>query len=295
MEAILREEQSPLHLRDREIEKARQKRKCMPSRFSQLLGIVHVLLSYTVADGKFVSFGYTRDGPANWGNLSPDYKTCSSGTQQSPINIMEDDFVINTKLRDLNRFYVDAKGTLINTGFNIMLKFDQGAGFMSQGGKNYTLKQLQWHTPSEHTVDKQQFDMELQLMHSSDDGNIAILSILYDLGNPDPFIYQDSLNNLSREYCSEDEETHLPVDIVRTKALKRHKVRYFKYIGSLTTPPCTENVTWYILGKVRKVSKNQVALIKSALNREFQNNARPTQPLNGRIIERYIESKFNPH
>ncbi|XP_020597481.1 alpha carbonic anhydrase 1, chloroplastic [Phalaenopsis equestris] len=168
---------------------------------------------------------------------------------------------------------------------------------MTQDGKNYTLKEVHWHTPSEHTIDNQQYPLELQMGHESEEGNVAIIAVLYDFGNPDPFLYQlkEAVAQLAEERCSADEETQVSVGRVRTKSLKRHSRRYFKYVGSLTTPPCSENVTWYILGKVRKVSKEQVALIKSSLATEFKNNARPTQKLNGRKVELYDESKLNAH
>lgn len=257
------------------------------------LGISSLLLvAHAGADGGIVSFGYSGNGPANWGNLATSYKSCSSGSSQSPVNIMQDDAVLNTKLQDLDRLYIDANATLINSGFNVMLKFEKNGGFMMQDGKNYTLKELHWHAPSEHTIDKEQFPLELQMVHKSEDGNVAAVAILYDFGNPDPFLYQlkDVIAQLAKERCSADEENQVSAGKVRTKALKRHTRRFFKYVGSLTTPPCTENVTWYILGKVRRVSKEQVALIKSSLALEFQNNARPTQPFNGRKVELYVES-----
>ncbi|PKU64352.1 Bifunctional monodehydroascorbate reductase and carbonic anhydrase nectarin-3 [Dendrobium catenatum] len=137
------------------------------------------------------------------------------------------------------------------------------------------------------------------MVHESEDedGNVAIVAILYDFGNTDPFLYQlkDWVAQLAKEHCSLDEEIQVPIGPIRTKSLKRHSRRFFRYVGSLTTPPCTEKVTWYILGKVRKVSKEQVALIKSSLAPEFQNNARPIQSSNERNVELYDESKCNPH
>ncbi|PKA47547.1 Bifunctional monodehydroascorbate reductase and carbonic anhydrase nectarin-3 [Apostasia shenzhenica] len=312
-----------------------------PSFYAALL----ITISTSALFQRFASYEYTGNGPANWGDLSSDYRTCSTGEQQSPININKDDASVNNKLHDLDRLYVDADATLINNGFNLLvriltllllihynltiildsilpnrrspffsnpnslshwdygrrlnfsqyliylicvqLKFDNGAGFLTQDGKNYTLKELHWHAPSEHTIDKEQFPLELHLVHRSNDGNVAVVAILYDFGNPDPFIYQlkDKVEELGKDRCSSDEVAQVAVSQVRTKALKRHSRKFFKYVGSRTTPPCTENVTWYILGKVRKVSKDQIALIKSPLTQEFQNNARPVQPLNGRTVE----------
>ncbi|KAH0453156.1 hypothetical protein IEQ34_017480 [Dendrobium chrysotoxum] len=259
------------------------------------LGLAFLLLFHVEAHSGFVSFNYAGNGPSNWGNLATEYKSCSSGTIQSPINILQDNATLNTKLHDLSRLYVDANATLINNGFNVMLKFEKSGGLLLQDGKNYSLKELHWHAPSEHSIDTQLYPLELQMVHESEDedGNVAIVAILYDFGNTDPFLYQlkDSVAQLAKEHCSRDEEIQVPIGPIRTKSLKRHSRRFFKYVGSLTTPPCTENVTWYILGKVRKVSKDQVALIKSSLAPEYQNNARPIQSLNERNVELYDESK----
>ncbi|KAG0484966.1 hypothetical protein HPP92_009045 [Vanilla planifolia] len=259
------------------------------------LAVASILVACTHAHNGFIGFGYTGNGPSKWGNLSSEYKSCSIGNRQSPVNIMQDDAAPNAKLHDLDRLYVDANATLINTGFNVALQFEKDGGFMTQDGKNYKLKRLIWHTPSEHTIDKQQFPVELQLVHESDDGKLVVVAVLYDFGNPDSFIYQlkDALAQLAKERCSVDDEAQVQVGRVRTKALKRHTRRFFKYVGSLTTPPCTENVTWYILGKVRKVARDQITLLKSPLNQEFQNNARPVQPPNGRVVELYDEAKHS--
>ncbi|KAG0499044.1 hypothetical protein HPP92_003735, partial [Vanilla planifolia] len=235
-------------------------------------------------------FGYKGNAPANWGKLSPDYKTCSIGTHQSPINIAKDDVSPQNKLHDLHRQYVDANATVVNNGFNIMVRFIQNAGYMSQDGKHYRLEQLHWHTPSEHTFNMKRFPLEIHLVHKSDDDKIIVVAILYEYGNIDPFIYQlkDAIIELA-----EKNNSNISIGLVKTKSFRRHTRKFFKYIGSLTTPPCTENVTWYILGKVRKVSKDQIALIRSPLSKDFKRNARPTQLLNGRIVELYDESKFN--
>ncbi|KAG0499070.1 hypothetical protein HPP92_003761 [Vanilla planifolia] len=210
------------------------------------LGFATLLASNAIAHTGQIWFGYKGNAPANWGKLSPDYKTCSIGTHQSPINIAKDDVSLQNKLHDLHRQYVDANATVVNNGFNIMVRFIQNAGYMSQDGKHYRLEQLHWHTPSEHTFNMKRFPLEIHLVHKSDDDKIIVVAILYEYGNIDPFIYQlkDAIIELA-----EKNNSNVSVGLVKTKSFRRHTRKFFKYIGSLTTPPCTENVTWYILGK----------------------------------------------
>ncbi|XP_020107206.1 alpha carbonic anhydrase 1, chloroplastic-like [Ananas comosus] len=103
---------------------------------------------------------------------------------------------------------------------------------------------------------------------------------------------KDKLAELAQVSCSEDEEAQVSVGGPRTKSFKRRSRKYFRYIGSLTTPPCTENVIWNVLGKVRELTKEQANLITAPLPAEYKNNSRPTQPLNGRTVEFFDEARY---
>ncbi|CAL9766431.1 unnamed protein product [Musa acuminata subsp. burmannicoides] len=258
------------------------------------LGVASLLLVAYASAHDFVRFGYRGAiGPDKWGGLCPDYELCSKGKHQSPINIVKDDVVYDPTLEPLQRDYAATNATLVDNGFNIALRYDSGVGHVIVGGKNYTLIQMHWHSPSEHTIDGERFPVELHLVHSSDDGNITVVAILYQFGHPDPFLFQikNKVAELAKEVCAGDEEAHVPVGIVQTRAMKRHSRKYFRYVGSLSTPPCTENVIWNILGKVREMTAEQLAELKAPLHEEYYNNSRPTQPLNGRTVLLYDESK----
>ncbi|KAK1300802.1 Bifunctional monodehydroascorbate reductase and carbonic anhydrase nectarin-3 [Acorus calamus] len=129
------------------------------------------------------------------------YYACSSGKLQSPINIIKDNAIWNPKLEPLTRYYNSANGTLVDSGFNIQLRYDDSVGGLIIGGKNYTLKQMHWHTPSEHTIDGIRYPVELHLVHMSKDGDIAVVAILYNLGDPDPFL--DQVRELSMDQLVE--------------------------------------------------------------------------------------------
>ncbi|CAK9323042.1 unnamed protein product [Citrullus colocynthis] len=243
--------------------------------------------------GQSAAFTYEGShGPENWGSLNPNYATCSNGKSQSPIDIVKDSAVFSNHLQTIVRRYHVANATLVNNGFNIGLLFGENSGGVATiDGKNYTLKQLHWHSPSEHRLDGEQFAAELHLLHQADDGSLAVVGILLRIGEPEPLLAKihDKLVELANEKCGSNEEVHLALGDLDTKHLKKKTRKYFRYIGSLTTPPCTENVLWSILGKVRTISQEQVEALKAPLDPVYKNNARPAQPLNGRKIEIYDE------
>ncbi|KAL6005308.1 hypothetical protein ACLOJK_005872 [Asimina triloba] len=255
-----------------------------------------------------VRFGYYGDvGPTQWGSLSPDYQLCSNGKQQSPINIVKKDAVVDKQLTSLNADYSSPNATLVDNGFNvavspipvninaiicgIFLQWEGNGGAMNVDGKNYTLKQLHWHSPSEHTIDGARFPVELHLVHQSDDGNLAVMAVLYKHGDADDFLTQlkGPIEELTKESCSPDADTRVPVGNLDTECMKKATNKYFRYTGSLTVPPCTENVIWSVLVKVRELTKEQVAALKAPLDSSCKNNARPVQPLNDRKVTMYEE------
>lgn len=257
-------------------------------KFIFVLGLA-MFLSAASSDKQFVPYSYTgATGPDKWGSLSPDYAACSHGKLQSPINIMKKDLVQDVMLRPLLRSYTATNATLINNGFNVGMSYGNGGGSANIEGKVYTLKQMHWHTPSEHTLDGQRLAAELHLVHISEDGSIAVVAVLYEYGKADPFLYEmkGSLSMLRKETYSGDQGAHVSVSF-KTRHLGKKCRKYFRYIGSFTIPPCTENVTWTILGKVREISKEQVEALRAPLNSSFVNNARPLQELQGRKVKLY--------
>ncbi|KAJ1264768.1 hypothetical protein BS78_08G026600 [Paspalum vaginatum] len=238
-------------------------------------------------------FGYTvgsPDGPENWAKLSPQYKLCGQGKQQSPIDIVTKHAVPNPSLDTLNRTYAATSGTLINDGHDITLKLEEGAkvGSITVGGKAYHFEKLHWHSPSDHTINGQRFPLELHLVHKSDDGQVAVIGVLYRLGAPDSFYHQlkGALSELAKDRChfAGGEESHVAVPLLHLRSLQKRTGSYFRYVGSLTVPPCTEGVVWNVLGKVRQISKEQLQLLTAPLP---GGDARPVQPLNGRAVQFY--------
>ncbi|KAM7263871.1 hypothetical protein ACFE04_001554 [Oxalis oulophora] len=259
-----------------------------------LVGVTSVL-----ADGAkspIAQFSYGGEtGPTRWGSLDSSYAACSSGKTQSPVNISSE-AVHNKNLKPLERDYKKGNGTLINDGHGIAMDFKGGIGSMVIDGKSYTFEQMHWHTPSEHLLDGEQFPLELHLVHKTTEDNIAVVGILFRYGDTDPFLakLKKSLDETAMDKCGENEISQVTVNNLDTKHLRRNSRKYYRYIGSLTTPPCTENVIWTILGKVRSVSKSQVETLTAPLQTAFKNNARPVQPLNDRKLALKPDHQVRP-
>ncbi|KAI6674081.1 hypothetical protein NL676_001987 [Syzygium grande] len=244
-----------------------------PASFPALAALLALLLAsasgtdeHVIGEAQFTYAG--PQGPSHWGDLSPKFAACARGQHQSPVNIVRSATVANKNLKALTRDYRPANATLVNNGFNIGVVYEE-----------------------EHHIDGIQFPAELHLVHKASDGNFAVVAILYQFGDPDPLIskIKTQLDQLAKEACGADEEAHIPLGIFNPKQIKRNTRKYYRYVGSLTTPPCTENVTWNVLGKVRSISKEQVASLKAPLAADDKTNFRPLQPLNGRQVQLYDE------
>ncbi|KAK9921271.1 hypothetical protein M0R45_029789 [Rubus argutus] len=240
------------------------------------------------------SLGFTYSGvtgPQKWASLSPHFSACN-GKRQSPLNLAKDNVIRNRNFKPLIRNYIVLNATLYNNGFNIGVHFDgQVAGTLVIDGKNYTLKQMHWHSPSEHRINGVQYPAELHLVHLAPDNSISVVAILFRYGKDDAFLskIKDKLTELAEEVCRRDEDAHVPLGTTDMKEFDKRTRKYWRYVGSLSSPPCTENVIWNILGKVRYISKAQIDAIKAPLGADYKNNSRPLQPLNGRKIELFNE------
>ncbi|MED6206730.1 hypothetical protein PIB30_029585 [Stylosanthes scabra] len=241
-----------------------------------------------------VNFSYTdpKTGPSKWGSLSPSFEACSKGESQSPVNLEKNYIVFTKSLKSLDKHYIPTNATLVNNKFNIGVQFGGKVGDINISGKNYSLKQLHWHSPAEHRANGRIHVAELHLVHKTEDNEIAVIAILYKLGDPDPLIskIEDKLIELGRGHS----DTQIALGIFDIEELNRRPHRYFRYIGSLTTPPCTEGVHWNILGKLRTISEKQLELLKAPLDPRCKFNARPIQPMNERKIQMYFKPNKDP-
>ncbi|XP_023519286.1 alpha carbonic anhydrase 7-like [Cucurbita pepo subsp. pepo] len=244
-------------------------------------------MSQEVEDQK--EFDYNEEGkrgPSHWGDLKREWHSCKAGLMQSPIDLLHERVRIVPHFTNLKTEYKPSNATLKNRGHDIMLKWGEGAGYMEVNGTRYFLKQFHWHSPSEHTINGRRFALEAHLVHQSPTGSVAVIGVLYKIGRPDYFLSK------MKEYLEEvsDTKEDEPIDLADPSQLEMRSSLYYRYIGSLTVPPCSQNVLWTLVRKVRTVSPEQVKLLRVAVHDDSDTNARPLQPLNDRKIQLRVKS-----
>ena len=201
-----------------------------------------------------------------------DLATCSSGRQQAPIDVRD---TIAVDLEPIQFAYRPVPFRVVDSRGGLQMSVYGGG--IALLGKTYALMRVDFRRPSETSIAGKVFDMEAQLLHRSDDGKLAVVVVLLEGGSENPVI-QTALNNLPLERGGEVSPPGLSVDVERLLPEDR---RYYAFMGSLTTPPCTEEVLWLVLKTPQPVSAEQQAIFA----RLYAPNARPVQAANGRIIK----------
>ncbi|KAL0338512.1 UNVERIFIED_CONTAM: Alpha carbonic anhydrase 7 [Sesamum angustifolium] len=226
-------------------------------------------------------------GPINWGKIKEEWGACNTGIMQSPIDISRDRMVrIISHPQTTN--YRPANALLKNRGHDIQIEWLDDAGSLCINGTQYSLRYAHWHSPSEHTYNGKRYALELHLVHKATDpaveNKIAVIGVFYKTGQPDPFLSKLMTNITSMARKKDDERS---LGLVDPKEIQICSKRYYRYMGSLTVPPCTEGVIWTIKEKVKTVSMEQLELLRKAVHDYAEHNARPLQPHNGRHIHLY--------
>uniref|UniRef100_A0A0D9X7Y3 Carbonic anhydrase n=1 Tax=Leersia perrieri TaxID=77586 RepID=A0A0D9X7Y3_9ORYZ len=264
-----------------------------PARFTLLLTATATvaLLFLAVAKAEEDDYSYipgTPKGPENWGTLKPSWVTCSNGKAQSPINLGLLDLTLSPGLGKLNYTYRNANASVVNRGHDIMVRFDGDAGGILINGTYYQLRQAHWHTPSEHAIDGRRYDMELHMVHLNAQNQAAVVGILYSasLLQEDEFLHKLELYII--QVANQEGKEKVVNGGVDPNVAKENEIVYYRYMGSFTTPPCTEGVIWTVLRKVHSVSLAQLTLLKAAVVNGNENNARPLQDVNNREIDLFL-------
>ena len=223
------------------------------------------------------SWGYTgENGPAQWGEISKAYATCQTGINQSPIDI-QTATTNKLGLPALSIQYVDGPTRFRSINHTLQATMSRyTANYINIDDKIYYLKQLDFHAPSEHTLNGRTYPLELQLVHKNQHGDIAIVAVMFDIDEPN-----QAIQNLWESFPTMTDNSMPIFSPVNINQLLPDDKTYWRYSGSLTTPPCTEGVT-------RAVLKTPVALSAEQLDKFHYivgpANNRPLQPLNERKI-----------
>jgi len=212
-------------------------------------------------------------GPEAWASLDPANKACAEGVQQSPIDLTA---AIKGDLSEVKPHWSpSADWVAVNNGHTIQANLAEGsdAGYVEVEGKRYNLVQFHFHHPSEHAVDATHTDMEVHLVHKAEDGSLAVIGVMLTGGG------QPGLTD-ALFHAAPSAEGEAPAGVLDPSTLLPVGGHFYRYHGSLTTPPCSEVVTWTVMTDKVAVSDTAIAGFSSV----FPNDARPLQPLNRRFL-----------
>jgi len=213
-----------------------------------------------------------EQGPEAWGKLRPEFSKCASGQRQSPIDIRGG---IAVDLEPIKFDYRSSAFSVIDNGHTVQVNVEPGNS-ITITGKRYELVQFHFHRPSEERINGRQYDMVAHLVHKDVDGKLAVVAVLLDRGSAQAVV-QSVWNNLPLE---KGDEVRAGARIDLAQLLPADK-RYYTYMGSLTTPPCSEGVLWMVMKQPVPISVEQVAIF----SRLYPMNARPIQQADGRLIK----------
>lgn len=219
-------------------------------------------------------WAYNGDtGPAAWGGLKPEFALCGNGKRQSPIDIRGG---IAVDLDAVQFDYRPSAFNVVDNGHTVQVNLGSG-NTIQVAGRRYELVQFHFHRPSEERVNGRQYDMSLHLVHKDPEGRLAVVGLLLDrAATPQPVV-QSVWNNLPLEK-NEEQPASVPLDLSQ---LLPADPAYYTYMGSLTTPPCSEGVLWMVMRQPVPVSQAQIDIFA----RLYPMNARPVQSVAGRLIK----------
>ncbi|MGA3069409.1 MAG: carbonic anhydrase family protein [Terracidiphilus sp.] len=239
------------------------------------LGMATVAVAQTAAQTTTPWDYEGKRGALNWGKLDPSFKACSKGHEQSPLDIRGAH--LNKALQPIEFHYIAGAVKLENDGHTVAVRVDPGS-YMVAGGVRYELVEYDFHHPSEEAVKGKLADMEVHLLHRSADGKLAVVAVRLneDAGNPNAVLATLWPHLPTRAGASEK-----VTEMVNPGGLLPADRGYWTYLGSLTTPPCTEGVRWFVFEQELSISRDQLRAFAGL----FSVNTRPLQDPHGRRIE----------
>ena len=218
-------------------------------------------------------WGYTgHEAPEHWGELNIEYSLCATGVNQSPVDLSG---FTQAELKPLSIQYKAGGQEVVNNGHTIQVNYAPGST-LNVEGHVYELKQFHFHTPSENTIEGKFYPMEMHLVHVDKEGNIAVIGVMF---------FEGEMNNeLAKAWSvmpKDHDKTATAASTIDANALLPKRHDYYRFNGSLTTPPCTEGVTWVVMKEPVTVSSAQVEAFAEVMHHP---NNRPVQPLNARTV-----------
>jgi carbonic anhydrase len=213
-------------------------------------------------------------GPQAWGKLKPEFNLCALGKRQSPIHI-EDNFTLQGPAEPIQFSYQPSGGTAVNNGHTIQVDVTS-ENSITVRSSTFKLVQFHFHNPSEERINQKRFAMVAHLVHRNEQGQLAVVAVLLDPGAANELIHKV----WTYLPLDKNDSVHIPAGLLDLNALLPKDQRYYQFMGSLTTPPCTEGVLWLVLKQPGTVSPAQLKLFGQL----FPNNARPVQLVHDRPV-----------
>lgn len=212
------------------------------------------------------------------------FATCGVGQHQSPIDLGTATFDNTKKLNKLQASYpIDAAPIFFNSGHGIQVNTSNDyKGELKIGEESYPLIQFHFHEPSEHVINGKPFAAELHYVHVGDDGKLIVVGVAIDVGAENNPAFQTVLDNVPQEASGKKTDANITINpsALLPAALDPSDLDFYSFAGSLTTPPCSEGVQWYLLSKIITISAAQLEQLKSF----YSDNARSPQNVNGRVL-----------
>jgi carbonic anhydrase len=218
-------------------------------------------------------WGYSgHEGPEHWGEMNPEFRACAEGKNQSPINLTN---FIEADLAPLQIDYKPGTKEILHNGHAVQVNYAGGSS-ITVDGHTFELKQFHFHAPSENRINGKSFPMEAHFVHADKDGNLAVIAVMMEEGSANKL-----MTELWKKMPGKAGDTKALDADLNASGLLPENHDYYRFNGSLTTPPCTEGVYWLVMKEPVQVSKEQVEKFEQAMHHP---NNRPVQPVNARPV-----------
>jgi carbonic anhydrase len=230
--------------------------------------------SLALASDHGAHWGYTgHTGPEHWGDLNEKFQMCAIGMNQSPINI---EASVDADLPAIGFNYGTSPKEILNNGHTVQVNVAEGST-ITVDGHEYALKQYHFHTPSENHIGGKDFPLEAHFVHADAQGNLAVVGVMFVEGAENAELAQ----LWAKMPMKEGDHSALSGEAKTLTNLLPSNREYYRFNGSLTTPPCSEGVKWMVMKTPLTISKAQVEKFSHAVH---GTNNRPVQPVNARVI-----------
>ncbi len=231
-----------------------------------------MLLSSSAAFAAGPHWEYSGEaGPENWAKLSPEYGACA-GKNQSPINLGG---LIDAKLKPIAFSYKAGTTDILNNGHTVQVNAAAGSS-ITVDGIQFDLKQFHFHAPSENLIKGKSFPLEAHLVHADKDGNLAVVAVMFREGKANKALEKAWAQMPSKE----GDKIALTAKLSSQEILPKNR-DYYRFNGSLTTPPCSEGVRWLVMKASVSASKEQIEAFTHVMHHP---NNRPVQAVNARPV-----------